>query len=60
MGGGGRVSLLRRLWSFLREVTGDSAYETFLRRTSGGTPPTRQEFFCERLARRYEGPNRCC
>ncbi|HEY3122268.1 MAG TPA: YbdD/YjiX family protein [Vicinamibacteria bacterium] len=54
------MSILRRLWSFLRAVTGDSAYETFLRRTSGGPPPTRQEFFCERLARRYEGPNRCC
>jgi uncharacterized short protein YbdD (DUF466 family) len=54
------MSLLRRLWSFLREVTGDSAYETFLRRTSSGPPPTRQEFFREWLARRYKGPNRCC
>ena len=55
------MSLLRRLWSFIRELSGDSAYETYLRRASGAAPPlTRAAFFRDRLARQYERPDRCC
>ena len=51
---------LRVLWRFVREWSGDSAYETYLARTSGGPPLSRQAFYLDSLRRRYRGPSRCC
>lgn len=57
--------ILRRLWWWLREVSGDAAYENYLRRARRG-PRCRQgvlsaeEFYLDSLRRRYTGPTRCC
>ncbi len=70
-----RRSLLRlahRVWWWLRQVSGDAAYENYLRRVAtarptGGSCPhgaggvlTRKEFFLDALRRRYSGVSRCC
>ena len=70
-----RRSLLRlahRVWWWLRQVSGDAAYENYLRRVAtarptGGSCPhgaggvlTREEFFLDALRRRYSGVSRCC
>ena len=56
--------MLRKLWRGLREWSGDSAYERYLRspRTPANTSNmlTPAEFYVEQLNRRYSRPNRCC
>ena len=51
---------LRRLWLFLRQWSGDSAYETYLARTQEAPPLGPQAFYLDALERRYRGPSRCC
>jgi uncharacterized short protein YbdD (DUF466 family) len=55
---------LRSVWRGLREWCGDAAYERYLSsratRASDQTPLTAQEFYVERVNRRYSRPNRCC
>lgn len=55
---------LRSAWRGLREWCGDTAYERYLSsratRSSAQTPLTAQEFYVERVNRRYSCPNRCC
>jgi uncharacterized short protein YbdD (DUF466 family) len=55
---------LRKLWDFMREVTGDDAYERYLerhRRTHPDvTPLTEKEFFASEQERKWDGINRCC
>jgi uncharacterized short protein YbdD (DUF466 family) len=50
------------LWSWLREVSGDAAYESYLRsaRRSATQPLSREEFYLDALRRRYGGVSRCC
>lgn len=57
------------MWSWLRAVTGDSAYETYLRHCSAGNANssaaaqakmTRAEFYSDSLRRKYSTINRCC
>jgi uncharacterized short protein YbdD (DUF466 family) len=52
------------VWRGLREWCGDAAYERYLSspatRVSGQTPLTAQEFYVERVNRRYSRPSRCC
>ena len=50
---------LRAFWRFLRAWSGDSAYETYLARTSG-PHLSRRSFYLDTLQRRYRGPSRCC
>jgi uncharacterized short protein YbdD (DUF466 family) len=52
----------RGAWSYLRAVTGDSAYETYRARARGQLLPTltREQFYLDRLRRRYTGVSRCC
>jgi uncharacterized short protein YbdD (DUF466 family) len=50
---------LRALIRFLREWSGDSAYETYVARTPG-PHVSRQSFYLDSLDRRYRGPSRCC
>lgn len=51
---------LRRLWRFLRQATGDAAYEQYLENAREGPWLTRQQFYLDMLNRRYSHPNRCC
>jgi len=55
------------VWWWLRQVTGDAAYEIYLAhysaRSAGrrGQPAmTRDEFYADSLRRRYSTINRCC
>jgi hypothetical protein len=56
-----------RAWWWLRQVTGDSSYENYLRsaaRRRGSACRTTklgaQEFYLDQLRRRYSRPSRCC
>ena len=51
---------LRRLWSWLRQVSGDAAYENYLRHAASGAPLTRSQFYVDSVRRRYSTPSRCC
>jgi uncharacterized short protein YbdD (DUF466 family) len=55
---------LKRLWRFLREVSGDDAYERYLRHCAEKhrhlTPISRKTFFCREQARKWNGVNHCC
>jgi uncharacterized short protein YbdD (DUF466 family) len=50
------------VWSWLRAVSGDSAYDSYLRGAlgRGERPLTRDAFFRETLERRYSTVSRCC
>ncbi len=60
------TSLLRRAWWYFRQITGDAAYENYLRRHTHAshTPAcrvlSREEFYLDALRRRYTGVSRCC
>ena len=53
-----------RLWSGLRRLTGDDAYERYLAHCREHHPDRaplgRGEFFRAEQARRWEGVRRCC
>jgi len=51
---------LRAFWRWLREWSGDAAYETYVARARGGEVLDRGAFYLDSLRRRYERPNRCC
>jgi uncharacterized short protein YbdD (DUF466 family) len=59
-----RVGLLKRAWSWLRQVTGDDAYDNYLRRAArnaeGQQSLSRAAFYQESLRRRYSTVSRCC
>jgi uncharacterized short protein YbdD (DUF466 family) len=54
----------RRLWSALRGVTGDDAYERYLchcrERHAGAAPLSRADFYDSELDRRWRQVDRCC
>jgi uncharacterized short protein YbdD (DUF466 family) len=53
--------LSARAWAWLRAVSGDDAYETYVARGAApGELPTRQEFYLDRLQRKYSRVSRCC
>jgi len=57
------ISIFRRLWWWLRHVSGDAAYDNYLSwaaRRGPGPVCTREEFYVESLRRRYRGVSRCC
>lgn len=55
---------LRKLWDFLRNLSGDDAYERYLERHARvhpDVPPLSAEaFFADEQARKWSGVNRCC
>ncbi len=57
---------LRFLWWWLRQVSGDAAYENYLRSARRATVGvaahimSREEFFLDSLRRRYSSVSRCC
>ena len=64
-GGAGAPGVLRRAWTWLRQVSGDAAYENYLRHaTREGHPDTesltRGQFYLDSLRRRYSTISRCC
>ena len=52
------------VWRYLREVSGDDAYERYLAHHAthhaGETPLTPKEYFAERQRRKWTGVTRCC
>jgi len=54
--------VMRRLWSWLRQASGDAAYENYLRHAAAtGRPPlTRRQFYLDSVRRQYSTPSRCC
>jgi uncharacterized short protein YbdD (DUF466 family) len=58
------VAIWRRIWSGLRAVTGDDAYDRYLlhrRERHPGQPSLdRGSFYRAELERRWTQPNRCC
>jgi uncharacterized short protein YbdD (DUF466 family) len=59
--------VLEKAWRYLREVTGDAAYENYVKycaaENSNSNPPkrmTRSEFYSDALKRKYSTINRCC
>ncbi|HEV2388681.1 MAG TPA: YbdD/YjiX family protein [Candidatus Acidoferrales bacterium] len=60
----GRLSrFVQGWWRWLREVTGDAAYDRYLAARGCPTPRpplTEGEFYLDRLRRRYSSINRCC
>jgi uncharacterized short protein YbdD (DUF466 family) len=56
------VRWVARSWRFLRDLTGDAAYDVHLAhaRAREERPQTREDFYMENLRRKYSRPNRCC
>jgi uncharacterized short protein YbdD (DUF466 family) len=57
---------LRKIWSVIREVTGDDAYERYLEHwraehsTHGSKPLDRASFYRDEQRRKWDGIRRCC
>jgi Selenoprotein, putative len=51
-----------RGWSFLRDLTGDAAYDAYEARARARQerPRSREDFYLDGLRRKYSRPNRCC
>lgn len=60
----GVAARLGELGSLVRRATGDDAYERFVahrRAVHPGEPlPSRQEFWCGEVDRKWQDVNRCC
>jgi uncharacterized short protein YbdD (DUF466 family) len=60
------IEKLRRAWATIRAITGDDAYERYLKHwhavhaATGGRPLDRRAFFIEEQRRKWEGVRRCC
>jgi uncharacterized short protein YbdD (DUF466 family) len=56
------AKLLKSLWSYLREVSGENDYPRYCARMTaeGCHPVSRREFYDNRQQEKYSRPNRCC
>ncbi len=67
------AAFARNAWIWLRQVSGDAAYENYLRSTrrtavcgsaaagqAGVAPLSRADFYLDALRRRYSTVSRCC
>jgi uncharacterized short protein YbdD (DUF466 family) len=55
------VGRLQRAWNWLRQVSGDAAYENYLRSPGrSASPLTRDQFYLDSVRRRYSSVSRCC
>lgn len=54
--------LLRGLWNYLREVSGENDYARYCEHVlkHGGGPMTRQAFYLQQHEDKNSHPNRCC
>lgn len=59
-----RLLNARRCWDFIRELSGDDAYERYLEHLKQQhpdlTPLERKDFFKLEQQRKWEGVTRCC
>jgi uncharacterized short protein YbdD (DUF466 family) len=55
---------IKRLWAWVRELSGDDAYERYLqhhaRSHSDQLPMNRQAFFVWQQEKKWNGVRRCC
>ncbi len=57
---------LRRLWQFIRRLSGDDAYERYLKHCAThhlgdiNPPLSKKAYFKQRLEAKWSGINRCC
>ena len=63
------AAVIRKCWWWVRQVTGDAAYENYLRSRSRavhaagegcGGLLSAEEFYLEKLRHKYMGISRCC
>jgi uncharacterized short protein YbdD (DUF466 family) len=56
------LNLLKSLWNYLREVSGENDYARYSARMAaeGGHPVSRRVFYESRQQEKYSRPNRCC
>lgn len=67
------LEFARGAWTWLRQVTGDAAYDNYLRSRqranasdspapalAGNEPLSRADFYLDSLRRRYSTVSRCC
>jgi uncharacterized short protein YbdD (DUF466 family) len=56
------ADMLRALWNYLRDVSGENDYARYRRRmfAEGGEPVSKREFYDQRQQEKYSRPNRCC
>jgi uncharacterized short protein YbdD (DUF466 family) len=57
-------SLLRQSWRFVRQLSGDDAYERYLTHHAachaGSAPLSRKEYFQRQQQQKWSGIKRCC
>lgn len=55
---------LKKVWCFIKEVSGDDAYERYLKHYAqhhpNETPLSHQEFFKQEQDRKWNSIKRCC
>jgi uncharacterized short protein YbdD (DUF466 family) len=55
---------IKRAWGYLRQVTGDDAYERYVahhaQAHAGQQPLTREQFFRQRQDEKWSKVSRCC
>ena len=58
------LAIFQPLWQWLRTVTGDAAYESYVHHAArirpDAKPLSAREFYLDQLRRRYNSINRCC
>jgi len=56
------IQLLKSVWSFLREASGENDYQRYCTRAGarGESPLSADDFYLSRLERKYSRPSRCC
>jgi len=54
--------LLREIWAFLREVSGENDYDRYRARALAQGEPllSPEDFYLDKLRRTYSRPHRCC
>jgi uncharacterized short protein YbdD (DUF466 family) len=55
---------LKKIWQYLRQVSGDDAYERYLahhrQAHPGASPMTQEEYFRKRQDEKWNKVSRCC
>jgi uncharacterized short protein YbdD (DUF466 family) len=58
------MSILRAVWRFLAEISGQDDYRRYCAHVRARHPersvPTEREFYVTRLEEKYARPSRCC
>ncbi|MGA8184880.1 MAG: YbdD/YjiX family protein [Terriglobia bacterium] len=56
------LNLLKSVWNYLREVSGENDYVRYCARMAaeGDDPVSQRDFYEHRQQDKYSRPNRCC